>query len=155
MGTRGLRIATGVSVATTEFRRHLIRARHRLGRASERHPRRTNVRVPGSNVHPFQAGALRLITQAFVAGVFFGLANFLFGLEPIVEIRAWLIASLDVELIGSSPDSFFERTRRDLGFGCRCWCRHWCTSGDDGITDDVRSEGRSASDTSSVETSFE
>jgi hypothetical protein len=40
-------------------------------------------------------------------------------------------------------DSFFDRTRRELGFLCRCWCRHRCTSSDDGITDGNRTERES------------
>ena len=72
---------------------------------------------------------------------FFGHANFLFGLEPVIDFGARLIAAQDVEFVGSSPDSFFERTGRDLRFFCRCWCRHRCTSSDDGITDRVRLEG--------------
>ena len=46
--------------------------------------------------------------SAFVDRVFFGLANLLFGLEPVVEFRTGLIASLNVEFMGSSSDSLFE-----------------------------------------------
>src|SRR5665213_4520985 len=66
---------------------------------------------------------------------FFGSANFLFGLEPVIEFGARLITALNVALKGSSMDLFFERTRRELGFPCRFCCRHRCTSSDDGITD--------------------
>src|SRR5665213_1008696 len=71
---------------------------------------------------------------------FLGSANFLFGFEPVIEFGARLITAQNVELKGSSMDSFFERTRRELGFPCRCCCRHRCTSSDDGITDGNRTE---------------
>src|SRR5713101_1019457 len=67
---------------------------------------------------------------SFRRGFFFGSANLLFGLEPVVELRVWLIASLDIEFVGSSPDLFFARRRRELGFLCRCGCGHGITSGD-------------------------
>jgi hypothetical protein len=51
------------------------------------------------------------------------LKHFFFGLEPVVDFRARLITSLDVEFVGSSPDSFFERKRLDQGF--LCTRRHW------------------------------
>jgi hypothetical protein len=35
-------------------------------------------------------------------------ANLLFGLEPVVEFRAGLIAFSDIEFVGAAPDSFFE-----------------------------------------------
>ena len=41
-------------------------------------------------------------------GVPIGPKNLLFGVEPAIEVGARLIASLDVALVASSPDSFFE-----------------------------------------------
>jgi len=41
------------------------------------------------------------------------LKHLFFGLEPVVEFRARLIPSLDVEFVGSSPDSFLEWKRLD------------------------------------------
>src|SRR5713226_2067498 len=49
--------------------------------------------------------------------------NLLFGLEPIVQLRARLITSLDVEFVGSPLDLFFEWKRLDQGF--RCTRRRW------------------------------
>ena len=51
---------------------------------------------------------LQMKKSPFVDGVFFGLANLLFGLEPVVEFRTGLITSLNVEFMGSWSDSFFE-----------------------------------------------
>jgi hypothetical protein len=65
----------------------------------------------------------------------------LFGLEPVVKLRARLIAALDVEFVGAVADLFFEWKRFDRGFLCACGCWHGITSGDHGITDGVRSEG--------------
>jgi len=50
---------------------------------------------------------------SFLGSLFLGSANLLFGLEPVVEFRAGLIALLNVEFIGSSSYSFFERKRLD------------------------------------------
>jgi hypothetical protein len=46
--------------------------------------------------------------------------NLLFGLEPVVEFRAGFVAALDVELVGSSPDLFFEGNGFDLRVLCAC-----------------------------------
>ena len=48
-------------------------------------------------------------SDAFVDALFLGSANLLFG-QPIVELRARLVASLDVEFVGSAPDAFFKRS---------------------------------------------
>src|SRR5262249_8358280 len=53
--------------------------------------------------------------SAFVAGLLFGSTNLLFGLDPFGELRAGLIAPLDVELVGSVLDAFFEWKRFDRG----------------------------------------
>ena len=42
----------------------------------------------------------------FVDGFLLGLYNFIFRLEPVVEFRAGLIPSLEVDFVGSSPDAF-------------------------------------------------
>ena len=54
-----------------------------------------------------------------------GSTNLLFGLEPIVELRAGLIAALDVEFVGPAPDAFLKWQRLDRA-GIRI------TSGDHG-----------------------
>ena len=71
------------------------------------------------------AGALTPITQMrplilaasarfrFVNDLLLCLKHLFFGLEPVVEFRARLIPSLDVEFVGSSPDSFLEWKRLD------------------------------------------
>jgi len=41
-------------------------------------------------------------------GFFLSLLNLLFGLEPVVEFRAGLIASLELEFVSSLSDSLFE-----------------------------------------------
>ena len=41
-------------------------------------------------------------------GVPVGPKNLLFGVDSVIEVGARLIASLDVALVASSPDSFFE-----------------------------------------------
>ena len=43
--------------------------------------------------------------KGFVNGLFLGSVDLFFGLEPVVKLRARLVASLDVEFVGSSPDS--------------------------------------------------
>ena len=50
----------------------------------------------------------------FVDDLLLCLKHLFFGLEPIVELRARLITLLDVEFVGSSPDSLFEWKRFDL-----------------------------------------
>src|SRR5712691_1652066 len=62
-------------------------------------------------------------TSVLVEGIFLCQANFLFGLEPIVQLGARFVASLDVEFVGSSPNPFFKGERLDCGSLCagRCW----------------------------------
>jgi hypothetical protein len=47
-------------------------------------------------------------------------ANFLFGLEPVLQLGARLVTSLDIEFVGSSLNSFFKRKHLDCGFLCPC-----------------------------------
>ena len=63
------------------------------------------------------AGALTRITQmrpliitssARLGYLLLCLKHLLFGLEPVVEFRARLITSLDVQFVGSSLDSFLK-----------------------------------------------
>jgi hypothetical protein len=61
-------------------------------------------------------------------------------LEPVVEFGAGLIAALDVEFVGSPANSFFQGKCFDWGNLSPCGCRHGITSGDERITDGVRSE---------------
>ncbi len=65
------------------------------------------------------------LKSVFPGSLLLDSANLLFGLEPIVEIRAGLIASLNVEFIGSTPDSLFKRKRLDrrLLRACGFWHR--------------------------------
>jgi hypothetical protein len=44
--------------------------------------------------------------RGFVDGLVFGSPNLPLGLEPVVELRAWSLASFEVEFVGSPPDSF-------------------------------------------------
>jgi len=53
--------------------------------------------------------------SAFVVGLFFGAADFFFGLEPVIEIRAGLVSPEHVQLVGAEPDAFFERECFGLG----------------------------------------
>jgi hypothetical protein len=53
------------------------------------------------------AGGERLFTS-FVDRFLFGSADLIFGLDPVVYFRTGLIASLEVEFVGSVPDSLFE-----------------------------------------------
>ena len=46
-----------------------------------------------------------------------------FGLEPVIDFRARLIAALDIEFVGTTADEFFERKRLDRGFPCFRRCR--------------------------------
>lgn len=64
-----------------------------------------------------------------------------FGSEPVVELRAWLITSLEVEFVGSSSYSFFERGHLDCGIWGACWGWHRITFGDHRSTDCGWSEG--------------
>ena len=59
---------------------------------------------------------LILTSPARIGFLLLCLKHLFFGLEPVVEFRARLITSLDVEFVGSSPDSFFVRKRLDRGF---------------------------------------
>ena len=45
---------------------------------------------------------------SFLGSLFLGSANLLFGLEPVVQFRAGLIAPQDVQFVGPALDSFFE-----------------------------------------------
>ena len=72
---------------------------------------------------------------------FFGSANFLLGLEPVIEFGARLIATQNVEFVGSSLDSFFKRDCSCWGFFCECECRHEITSGDHTCTRNARPAG--------------
>src|SRR5262249_29443289 len=54
--------------------------------------------------------------SAFVVGLFFGAADFFFGLEPGSEIRAGLVSPEHVQLVGAEPNAFFERECFGLGF---------------------------------------
>jgi len=51
-----------------------------------------------------------------------------------------LIASLNVQLVGSPANSFFQGKCFVWQSLSACGCWHGITSGDDGITDGVRSE---------------
>jgi len=42
---------------------------------------------------------------AFVDDFFLGSADLLFGLEPVIELRAGFVAALDVEFVGAALDS--------------------------------------------------
>src|SRR6266705_181664 len=64
------------------------------------------------------------LESVFPGSLFLGSANLLFGLEPVVEFRAGLIALLNVEFIGSSSYSFFERKRLNRGHLCACGFWH-------------------------------
>ena len=54
------------------------------------------------------------------SGPFFLGSDLRFGLEPVIEFRAGLIASLDVEFVRSMADAFFEGERLDRAFLCAC-----------------------------------
>ena len=63
--------------------------------------------------------------SAFVDGFFLGSADLLFRLEPVVQFRAGLIPSLDVQFVRSAEDTFFEWKCFDWGLLlCRCGGRH-------------------------------
>ncbi len=65
----------------------------------------------------------RGLKSVFLGSLFLGSVNLLFGLEPVVEFRTRLTTSLDMEFVGSAPDSFFERKRLDRRFlrACGFW----------------------------------
>ena len=70
------------------------------------------------------AGWERLF-RGLVDGLLHGAPDLLFGLEPVIEFRAGLIAALDVEFIRSAADSFpFMEAEQPL---C-CLARAWATS---------------------------
>src|SRR5713226_1564057 len=71
--------------------------------------------------------------SAFVESLF-GAADLLFGLEPVVELRAGFVAAQDVEFVGTALDAFFEWKRFARGFFYACGGRHGITSTDHGIT---------------------
>jgi hypothetical protein len=79
-------------------------------------------------------------TSALVEGFFFGSADLLFGLEPVVKLGAGLVAAVDVEFVRSMADSLFERKCLFLAFFCACGCWHEITSDDDGSTAVPQSE---------------
>jgi hypothetical protein len=45
--------------------------------------------------------------------LFLSLKHFFFGLEPVIELGARLIAALDIEFVSATADAFFERRRLD------------------------------------------
>jgi hypothetical protein len=49
-----------------------------------------------------------LFRRVVDTGVPVGPKNLLFGVDSVIEVGSRLIASLDVALVASSPDSFFE-----------------------------------------------
>src|SRR5207244_1325276 len=65
----------------------------------------------------------RNYTSLFVDGCLLSSQNLLFGLEPVFEFRAGLIALEDVQFVSSSPDSLFKRQRLDRRFfrACGFW----------------------------------
>src|SRR5437879_13551782 len=80
--------------------------------------------VPGKRKGLWPLVAMcRGLKSVFPGSLFLGSANLLFGLEPVVEFRAGLIALEDVQLVGSPPDSLFKRQRLDRRFfrACGFW----------------------------------
>ena len=67
-------------------------------------------------------------TLALVDGFFFGSADLLFSLEPVVDFRAGLIAALDVEFMRSAADTLFEWKCLARGVFYACGGRHGFTS---------------------------
>jgi hypothetical protein len=53
-----------------------------------------------------------------------GSLNLLFGLEPVVELAAGLVAALNVKFVRSAADAFFEGGLLDRWFLCTCGCGH-------------------------------
>ena len=82
------------------------------------------------------AGALTPITQMrplilaastpfrFIDNLLLCLTHLFFGLGPVAEFRTRLTTSLDVEFVGTSVDSFFERKCFDRGLLFARWCWH-------------------------------
>ena len=64
------------------------------------------------------AGRERLFRRFVDECVLVRVKNFLFGLQPVVELRAQLITPPDGELLGSLPDTFFAGKRVDQWFPC-------------------------------------
>jgi hypothetical protein len=60
--------------------------------------------------------------------LFGGAQNFFFGLKPIIEFGARLIAAFDIEFVSATADAFFERKGIDQGFLCTCGWGHGITS---------------------------
>ena len=60
------------------------------------------VKVAG---RPAGSGLTEHLSGLFIDG--FILKELFFSLEPVVQVRTGLITSLDVKLVGPSPDSFF------------------------------------------------
>jgi hypothetical protein len=86
------------------------------------------------------ASASRLANLAFLASIpllmaFQSFKHLFFGLEPIIECGARLIAALDVKFVRATADQFFKRNRIGRGFRCFSRCGHGITSGDEAITD--------------------
>jgi hypothetical protein len=50
--------------------------------------------------------------------------NLFFGLKPIIEFGARLIAAFDIEFLSATADAFFERKHVARSFLCRCGCGH-------------------------------
>src|SRR6516162_7101664 len=90
----------------------------------------TNTCPPGPATR--SKGCTLTKNSAFLDSFLFSSANLFFGLEPVVELRAGLIASLNVQFMGSPPDFFLTRQRLDWRFLSTCGCGHGITSGDDG-----------------------
>jgi hypothetical protein len=60
--------------------------------------------------------------------LFLSVEHLFFGVEPVIELGARLIAARDIELVSAAANAFFETKRRDRGFPCACGCRHEITS---------------------------
>ena len=93
---------------------------------------------------PISVSVVNLVLKAPIPLLmaFQSLQHLLFGLEPIIEFRARLIAALDVEFVSATLNLFFERKRLDRGFPCFRRCRHGITSGQETSTADGQTEGR-------------
>jgi hypothetical protein len=100
VGTRPANAVTAPSLASAS----ILSLPTDLSRAEGR---RRVIRTPCSLVGWGVAGRERLFRR-LVDRFLFGFSDFLFGSKPVVEIRAGLIASPEVEFVSSSPDSFFE-----------------------------------------------
>jgi hypothetical protein len=76
----------------------------------------------------------RELKSDFRDGLLLGAANLLFGLEPVVEFRAGLIAFSDIAFVGSSPYAFVTRKRLERGSFARAGSGMGITSDDHAIT---------------------